>query len=84
MNTFYGFDLGDAESAVTKLAKEDQLVPEVLTVKDAQSFITAYALLRNGQLIIGEGACYEPDAMVRKLRFKSRFLMDSSVVKDVR
>ncbi len=83
MNTYYGFDLGDAESAVTRLKRSEQSAPDVLTVREAKSFVTAYALLRNGQLIIGEGACYDPDAMVRKLRFKSRFLTDGSVAKDI-
>ena len=58
MERFYGVDLGDAESAVTRLEKHDQETPEVLTVQEARSFITAYAMRRDGQLLIGEGACY--------------------------
>ena len=84
MDRFYGFDLGDAESAVTRLDKNVNTVPQVLTVNEARSFITAYALLRDGTLLIGEGACYHPDAMVRKDRFKSRFLVDSESAKDVK
>ena len=84
MNRFYGFDLGDAESAVTRLNKEDQLVPEVLSIREMKSFITAYALLKNGDLLIGESACYDPDATIRRIRFKSRFLNDSQAVKDIR
>lgn len=84
MDRFYGFDLGDAESAVTRLDKTKDLVPEVLSVNEAKSFITAYALLRDGQLLIGEGACYNPDAIRRKERFKSRFLVDPEASKDVK
>ncbi len=84
MERFYGFDLGDAESAVTRLEKHDQETPEVLTVQEARSFITAYAMRRDGQLLIGEGACYEPDVLVRQLRFKSRFLTDPSVRADIK
>ena len=84
MDRFYGFDLGDAESAVTRLDKNVNNVPLVLTVNEAKSFITAYALLRDGTLLIGEGACYNPDAIVRKDRFKSRFLVDSESAKDVK
>ena len=84
MERFYGFDLGDAESAVTRLEKHDQEVPKVLTVQEAKSFITAYAMRRDGQLLIGEGACYEPDVLIRQLRFKSRFLTDSSVRADIK
>ncbi len=84
MDRFYGFDLGDAESAVTRLDKKTDLVPVVLTVNEAKSFITAYALLRDGKLLIGEGACYAPDATRRKERFKSRFLTDPEASKDVK
>ena len=84
MDRFYGFDLGDAESAVTRLDKTEDLVPVVLTINEAKSFITAYALLRDGKLLIGEGACYAPDATKRKERFKSRFLTDPEATKDVR
>ena len=84
MERFYGFDLGDAESAITRLDKSNDPVPQVLTIVDTKSFITAYALLRDGKLLIGEGACYNPDAMKRKERFKSRFLVDPEASKDIR
>ena len=84
MDRYYGFDLGDAESAVSYLNKSDVTVPRVLTVREARSFVTAYARLRNGELVIGEAACYNPDAMTRKLRFKSRFLKDPESRKDIK
>ncbi|MDO4520622.1 MAG: hypothetical protein Q4B44_03165, partial [Erysipelotrichaceae bacterium] len=83
MEKFYGFDLGDAESAVTRLEKNKDTVPQVLSINDVKSFITAYAMLRDGRLIIGEEACYHPDAMIRKERFKSRFLTDPETSKHV-
>ena len=83
MEKFYGFDLGDAESAVTRLEKDKDTVPQVLSINDVKSFITAYAMLRDGRLIIGEEACYHPDAMIRKERFKSRFLTDPETSKHV-
>jgi len=84
MERFYGFDLGDAESAIARLEKEDQVNPEMLTVQGAKSFITAYATLANGELLIGEKACYVADAIKRKIRFKSRFLTDGSSAQDVK
>ena len=84
MNRFYGFDLGDAESAVTRLDSTKDLIPEVLNINEAKSFITAYALLKDGKLLIGEGACYNPDAIKRKERFKSRFLIDPEALSDVK
>lgn len=84
MDRFFGFDLGDAESAIARLIKEEQNVPEMLTVVGEKSFITAYAQLNSGELIIGEKACYADNAIKRKLRFKSRFLTDRSSEADVR
>ncbi len=83
MERFFGFDLGDAESAVSVLKKGENQ-PTVLTVRDAQSFITAYARLMNQELLIGEEACYSSDAIERKLRFKSRFLTDAESHKDIK
>ena len=84
MERFFGFDLGDAESAVSVLKKGKTEVPKVLRVRGATSFITAYARLANQELIIGEDACYSPEAVERKLRFKSRFLTDRESETDVR
>lgn len=84
MDRYYGFDLGDAESAVTYLKKNEQMEPKVVLVRESGSFITAYARLRTGELLIGEEACYTPDATERRLRFKSRFLTDPSSARDIR
>jgi hypothetical protein len=84
MDKFYGFDLGDAESAVSRLDGMEMAVPEVLKVRDAESFITAVAVRTTGELLIGESACYEPGAVRRKLRFKSRFLSDPQSARDVK
>ena len=84
MNKYYGFDLGDAESAVCRLGRKDAGMPEVLPVREAKSFITAYAQLPTGELLIGEGACYDTTAVRRSLRFKSNFLTDPQSEKDVK
>ena len=84
MNRYYGFDLGDAESAVSRLNKRDAGMPEVLSVREAKSFITAYAQLTSGELLIGESACYDTNAVQRALRFKSRFLTDPQSEKDIK
>ena len=34
MDRYYGFDLGDAESAVSYLNKKDAAAPRVLTVRE--------------------------------------------------
>ncbi len=85
MEQFYGFDLGDAESAVARTRKDAPgEEPKILPVCDAPSFITAYARLSDGRLLIGESACYSADAVTRRVRFKSRFLSDPACVKDIR
>ena len=84
MERFIGFDLGDAESAVSYLKKEGMKTPEVIPVRDAKSFITAYARLNDQTLLIGEEACYAPDASERKIRFKSRFLKDQAIDRDIK
>ncbi len=84
MERFFGFDLGDAESAISCLGKDDTSVPRMIKVCDAESFITACATLRNGEMQIGEQACYNAQAVKRSLRFKSRFLTDPSSEADVK
>lgn len=84
MEKFFGFDLGDAESAVSLLKKDSKEPPKVLQIAGAESLITAYARLKDRSLVIGENACYHPDAAVRKIRFKSRFLTDPEVDEDVK
>ena len=84
MNRYYGFDLGDAESAISRLGRQDAGAPEVLAVREARSFITAYAQLESGELLIGESACDDTNAVKRSLRFKSLFLTDPQSEKDIR
>ena len=76
MKRFFGFDLGDAESAVSVLDRSSSGAPETIAVRGAKSFITAWARKTDGGLVIGEEACYAPDVSERFLRFKSRFLTD--------
>ena len=83
MDKFYGFDLGDAESAVSLLSEEIPDIPEILSVNGDKSFITAYALTPAGELMIGEKACFEPQVIKRKLRFKSTFLTSEGSRKDI-
>ncbi|MBR4457125.1 MAG: Hsp70 family protein [Solobacterium sp.] len=84
MKRFYGFDLGDAESAVALLEKNSDIPPSILEIEGVRSFITAYAVLSDGTLLIGENACYAKGAKKRRLRFKSHFLKDPSIENDIR
>ncbi len=80
---FYGFDLGDAECAVSVKTGGKAKEPQVIPVGGAKSFITAFAAAENGEVIIGENACYTPKAGEARLRFKSRFLTDPTSNGDI-
>ncbi len=84
MDTFYGFDLGDAESAIAILNAGDDQTPRISEACGAKSFITACAATAGGSFLIGEPACYQADAITRSIRFKSRYLTDPSSAADVR
>lgn len=84
MERFYGFDLGDAESAVSRLGDDAQPAPEELTLAGSKSFVTACAVTADGGLLIGEQACYAAGVNRRALRFKSRFLTDPGSAADLR
>ena len=79
----YGFDLGDAESAVSVTTRDNHGDPEILPVNGAKSFISAFAVTRSGEVIVGENACYTPKAAEARLRFKSRFLTDPAAKNDI-
>ena len=83
MEYFFGFDLGDAESAVSILKKGNPEPPQVISVGGSKSFVTAYALLEDGSLLTGEASCFHPQAVRRRLRFKSRFLNDVQSKEDI-
>ena len=55
MNRYYGFDLGDAESAVSRLGKKDAGMPEVLPVREAKSFVTCTDMNTPGMIRISFG-----------------------------
>ncbi len=83
MKQFFGFDLGDAESAIACLNEGMTDVPQVLEMEGAGSFVTAYAIDAHGKTLIGERACYA-DSSAGALRFKSHFLTDPSSENAVR
>ncbi len=82
MQKHYGFDLGDAESAVAVKTRGDSAEPDIIPVAGSQSFVTAFAETRSG-VSVGETVCYNPKAGEAKLRFKSRFLTDPAARSDV-
>ena len=76
---YWGFDLGDGESTVARVHGEGQSSPEIVPVEGRRVFLTAWALMKNGELRIGERAAKSAAAALRSAaRFKGRFLDESS------
>ena len=72
---YWGFDLGDGESAITRVSEDRMKMPEIMEVEGNKVFITAWALMKNGEVRIGENAAKAASAALRSaVRFKSRFL----------
>ena len=76
---FWGFDLGDGESAVARTGEDGRAAPEIMEVEGRKVFLTAWALMKSGEVRIGENAAKSAAAAMRSsARFKSRFLETQS------
>ena len=76
---YWGFDLGDGESAIARVSEDRRKTPEILEVEGNRVFITAWALMKNGEVRIGENAAKAASAALRSaVRFKSRYLTDGA------
>lgn len=72
---YWGFDLGDGESTLARVSGDGVSVPAIIDVDGKQVTITVWAVMKNGEVRIGENAARSAAAAVRSAaRFKSRFL----------
>ena len=75
MMYYWGFDLGDGESTLARVGSEGKNVPEIVEVDGKKVTITVWAVMRSGEVRIGENAARSASAAVRSAaRFKRRFL----------
>ena len=75
MMHYWGFDLGDGESALARVSGEGSSYPEIIEVDGKKVTITVWAVMKNGEVRIGENAARSAAAAVRSAaRFKRRFL----------
>ena len=75
MMHYWGFDLGDGESTLARVGSEGVNYPEIIEVDGNKVTITVWAVMRNGEVRIGENAARSAAAAVRSAaRFKRRFL----------
>ncbi|MBO5543771.1 MAG: hypothetical protein J5949_03985, partial [Oscillospiraceae bacterium] len=76
---YWGFDLGDGESTLARVSSAEGSYPEVIEVDGRKVTITVWAIMRNGEVRIGEHAARTASSAVRSAaRFKRRFLDASS------
>ena len=72
---YWGFDLGDGESTLARVSSAEGSYPEVIEVDGRKVTITVWAIMRNGEVRIGEHAARTASSAVRSAaRFKRRFL----------
>ena len=75
---YFGFDLGDGESAVAWMRAGKKTEPQMIELRGRKSIITALASHPEKGLFIGEEACHLSHAEWLQVRFKSRYLKDSA------
>ena len=74
MMYYWGFDLGDGESTLARVRGEGSSYPEIIDVDGKKVTITVWAVMRNGEVRIGENAARSASSAVRSAaRFKRRF-----------
>ncbi len=78
-----GFDLGDGESAVTLLSEDSTVEPRVIPIHGKSSILSAVGL-KDGRIVVGEEASVLAGAQDVRVRFKSRYLVDTQAAGDVR
>ena len=61
---YWGFDLGDGESAVARVDGEQGL-PEIVEIEGKKVVITAWAVMKNGEVRIGENAARPASTAIR-------------------
>ncbi|MBQ6256784.1 MAG: hypothetical protein IJJ60_09380, partial [Clostridia bacterium] len=70
---YWGFDLGDGESAVARVRGVGLAAPEIVEIDGRRAVITAWAVMKSGEVRIGESAARSASAAIRSAaRFKSR------------
>jgi len=73
---YFGFDLGDGESAVAWMRAGKRAEPQMIELRGRKSVISAIGRHSEKGMIIGEEACQASGLEWLKVRFKSRYLMD--------
>ena len=73
---YFGFDLGDGESAVAWLRAGKRAEPQMIELRGRKSVITAIGSHPERGVLIGEEVCQASSLDWVSVRFKSRYLID--------
>ncbi len=73
---YFGFDLGDGESAVAWMRPGKRTEPQMIELRGRKSMITAIGEHPQKGVLIGEEACHMSGLNWLEVRFKSRYLAD--------
>ncbi len=74
---YFGFDLGDGESAVAWMRPSKRAEPQMIELRGRKSVITALGEHPSKGMLIGEEACHAAQLQWLDTRFKSRYLKDA-------
>ena len=75
---YFGFDLGDGESAVTWMRAGRRTEPQLVELRGRKSIVTALGKHPERGMLIGEEACQMNGAEWVRVRFKRGYLTDPS------
>lgn len=72
---YWGFDLGDGESANARVNGEGSGFPEIAEINGKKVLVSAWAVMKSGEVRIGESAAKSAASAIRSAtHFKSKFL----------
>ncbi len=75
---YFGFDLGDGESAIAWVRPGRRAEPQMIELRGRKSIITAIGQHPAKGILLGEEACHSGGLQWLDVRFKSRYLIDEA------
>ena len=75
---YFGFDLGDGESAVAWLRAGVRTDPKMIEIRGQKSLVTALGVHPERGVMIGEEACHAAGLSELSARFKSKYLTETA------
>ncbi len=73
---YFGFDLGDGESAIAWMRPGRRAEPQLIEIRGRKSIVSAIGRHPEKGVVIGEEACHMMGLDWLRVRFKSKYLVD--------